>query len=96
MTGLGTGLPSLVTINMNHPTDDQHNSDQSTSTNDQRYNKEVRNNAMLNGNLTNEKINTNKRLGFVWWICIYVFYEFILISWKYVLLYKVIFICWLK
>ncbi|CAH8521968.1 unnamed protein product [Schistosoma intercalatum] len=66
MTGLGTGLPSLVTINMNHPTDGQHNSDQSTSTNDQRYNKEVRNNAMLNGNLTNKKINTNKRLGFVW------------------------------
>ncbi|CAH8534211.1 unnamed protein product [Schistosoma curassoni] len=66
MTGLGTGLPSLVTINMNHPTDDQHNSDQSTNTNDQRYNKEVRNNAMLNGNLTNKKINTNKRLGFVW------------------------------
>ncbi|VDP44629.1 unnamed protein product [Schistosoma margrebowiei] len=59
MTGLGTGLPgkpSLVTINMNHPTDDQHNSDQSTSTNDQCYNKEMRNNAMLNGNLTNKKI----------------------------------------
>uniref|UniRef100_A0A5K4F055 Leucine zipper protein, putative n=1 Tax=Schistosoma mansoni TaxID=6183 RepID=A0A5K4F055_SCHMA len=70
MTGLGTGLPgkpSLVTINMNHPIDDQHSNDQSTSTNDQCYNEEMRNNVSLNGKLTNKKINnTNERLGFVW------------------------------